>query len=130
MDIRNLEEVKPFVTKDGSEIREMLAHRNSCLRYQSLAEARVPVGGATVEHYHRLTEEIYFITRGNGRIRVGQDTRPVGVGDAVAIPPGTRHKLWNEGTEPLCLLCCCSPPYEHEDTVLIEESTGGTKVNV
>jgi mannose-6-phosphate isomerase-like protein (cupin superfamily) len=34
------------------------------------------------------------------------------------IPPGTRHKLWNTGPEPLKLLCCCAPPYSHEDTVL------------
>lgn len=45
MDIVQLEQVAPFTTKDGSEIRELLAHRNSALRNQSLAEARVPVGG-------------------------------------------------------------------------------------
>ena len=39
MDIRSLETVVPFITKDGSQIRELLAHRNSCIRNQSLAEA-------------------------------------------------------------------------------------------
>ena len=38
MDVRNLQEVEAFITKDGSEIRELLAHRNSCIRQQSLAE--------------------------------------------------------------------------------------------
>jgi len=51
MEIVNLNQVPSFVTKDGSEIRELLAHRNSAIRNQSLAEARVPVGGATQEHY-------------------------------------------------------------------------------
>ena len=41
------------------EIRELLAHRNSCIRKQSLAEARVPAGATTIPHYHPLTEEIY-----------------------------------------------------------------------
>ena len=41
-------------------------------------------------------------------------------GDAIAIPPGQAHKLWNTGDEPLRLLCCCAPGYEHDDTVLIE----------
>ena len=45
MDVKNLNEVPPFITKDGSEIRELLAHRNSAIRNQSLAEARLPVGG-------------------------------------------------------------------------------------
>lgn len=120
MDIRNLASVPAFVTKDGSEIRELLAYRNSVIRHQSLAEARVQVGGSTQEHYHRLTEEIYYITGGKGRIRIENEMSEVGPGDAIAIPPGMKHKLWNLGDEPLTLLCCCAPPYEHSDTVLTE----------
>ena len=46
--------------------------------------------------------------------------RANGAGDAVAILPGQRHKLWNTGSEVLRLLCCCAPAYEHEDTVITE----------
>ncbi len=39
----------------------------------------------------------------------------------MTIPPGIEHKLWNQSdSEPLVLLCCCSPPYSHEDTTLTE----------
>lgn len=120
MELKNLNQIPPFITKDGSEIRELLAHRNSGIRNQSLAEARLPVGGSTQEHYHVQTEEIYFITHGTGRIRIGNEIREVSVGDAIAIRPGQKHKLWNMGTEPLRLLCCCAPGYEHEDTVITE----------
>ena len=61
MEIKSLNSAPPFITKDGSEIRELLACRNSSIRNQSLAEARLPVGGSTQEHYHARTEEIYFI---------------------------------------------------------------------
>jgi mannose-6-phosphate isomerase-like protein (cupin superfamily) len=121
METVNLNQVPSFITKDGSEIRELLAHRNSAIRNQSLAEARVRVGGATQEHYHVRTEEIYYITHGTGRIRIDGEEREVTAGDAVAIPPGRRHKLWNMGNEPLRLLCCCAPGYEHDDTVLTEQ---------
>jgi hypothetical protein len=47
MDVKNLEQVAAFVTKDGSEIRELLAHRNSRIRNQSLAEARLSPGAST-----------------------------------------------------------------------------------
>lgn len=120
MDIKNLERVPSFITKDGSEIRELLACRNSAIRQQSLAEARVPVGGSTQEHYHARTEEIYFITAGRGRIRIEGEEAEVQAGDAIAIPPGCKHKLWNLGSEPLRLLCCCAPAYEHEDTFITE----------
>jgi mannose-6-phosphate isomerase-like protein (cupin superfamily) len=120
MDIKNLNAAVPFTTKDGSEIRELLAHRNSVIRNQSLAEARLPVGGATQEHYHPLAEEIYFITHGTGKIRIAGETSEVRAGDAIAIPPGQKHKLWNTGTETLRLLCCCAPAYEHSDTIITE----------
>jgi mannose-6-phosphate isomerase-like protein (cupin superfamily) len=120
MDIKNLNEAAPFITKDGSEIRELLAHRNSVIRNQSLAEARLPAGASTQEHYHIKTEEIYYITHGAGRIRIEGETRDVKTGDAIAIPPGQKHKLWNTGNETLRLLCCCAPAYEHSDTVITE----------
>lgn len=119
MDIHNLSTVPAFTTKDGSEIRELLAHRNSCIRQQSLAEARLPVGGSTTPHYHVRTEEIYYITDGTGRMRIGDQWRDVGVGDAIAIPPGAVHEIVNSGDIPLRFLCCCAPGYEHDDTVLV-----------
>ena len=120
MDVKNLNDIEPFTTKDGSEIRELLAHRNSAIRNQSLAEARLPVGGATQEHYHPRAEEIYYITHGTGRIRIENELQDVKPGDAVAIPAGLKHKLWNTGNETLRLLCCCAPGYEHADTVITE----------
>lgn len=121
MEARNLNEMSPFITKDGSEIRELLAHRNSGIRNQSLAEARVPVGGSTQEHYHVKTEEIYYITHGAGKIRIEGETREVRPGDAIGILPGRKHKLWNTGNETLRLLCCCAPAYEHDDTIITGE---------
>ena len=125
MDIKNLDAAPPFITKDGSEIRELLAHRNSIIRNQSLAEARVPVGGSTQEHYHARAEEIYFITAGRGRMRIESEIAEVKAGDAIAIPPGKKHKLWNTGSETLKLLCCCSPAYEHSDTIITEGNGKG-----
>ena len=124
MDIHNLNEVPAFTTKDGSDIRELLAHRNSAIRHQSLAEARLPAGGSTQEHYHVKTEEIYYITHGAGRMKIEGEIRDVKPGDSIAIPPGKRHKLWNTGTETLRLLCCCAPAYEHDDTIITEVSPG------
>ena len=121
MDVKNLADALSFTTKDGSEIRELLAHRNSAIRNQSLAEARLPVGGSTQEHFHPCAEEIYFITHGTGKIRIENETRDVRPGDAIAIPPGLKHKLWNTGPEILRLLCCCAPAYEHTDTVITEK---------
>jgi mannose-6-phosphate isomerase-like protein (cupin superfamily) len=117
----NLDEREPFTTLDGSTIREIAGLTTLPSRNQSLAEAVVPPGGRTIAHFHRTSEELYFFTSGRGRLRVAGETRDVGPGDCAVLAPGTEHQLFNDGGEPLRLLCCCSPPYTHEDTVLTEE---------
>ena len=120
MDIRNINNVPAFTSKDGSEIRELLAHRNSCIQKQSLAEARLPSGASTTPHFHPRAEEIYYILEGTGRMRIGHEERDVVPGDAIAIPPGELHQITNTGWNKLKFLCCCAPAYEHDDTVLVE----------
>ena len=122
MDIRNVNAVDSFITADGSEIRELLAHRNSCIRQQSLAEARLPVGAATTAHHHPRTEEIYYLLEGTAEMTLDGETRQVGPGDAIAIPPGAVHTIRNTGNAALKFLCCCAPGYEHADTVLQDKA--------
>ena len=115
-----MEDRDPFITADGSSIRELAGIPSGNAVNQSLAEATVPPGGETQAHFHRRTEEIYLFTAGSGRMRLGDEERPVRAGDAVVIPPGVPHKLWASAGAPLVLLCCCAPAYAHEDTVLLD----------
>jgi mannose-6-phosphate isomerase-like protein (cupin superfamily) len=119
MEIVNYNRVKPFMTKDTSEIREILAPGNSSIRNQSLAEAKLAPRKATEEHYHIRTEEIYYILRGKGRILIESESRDINAGDGIAILPGKKHKIENSGTRDMVFLCCCAPAYSHEDTILI-----------
>jgi len=118
--ITEYKEIEPYITKDGSIIRELMhpaVHGNS---NQSLAEATVPAGGKTLLHKHRLTEEIYRITEGCGIMTLGSDQLEVKTGDSICILPGTPHRIQNTGNTPLKILCCCAPAYSHEDTELME----------
>jgi len=120
MDVINRNSVPSFTTKDGSTIREILAPRNSVIERQSLAEAILEPGCATEAHYHPITEEIYYILSGSGVIKIEDEIREIGPADAVAIPPGARHQIKNNGSVDLVFLCCCAPSYEHEDTIMVE----------
>jgi mannose-6-phosphate isomerase-like protein (cupin superfamily) len=114
-------EIPVYTTKDGSEIRELMhpaAHGN---RLQSLAEATVHTGQRTHLHRHGRTEELYHVTSGRGLMTLGEARFEVGAGDTVHIAPGTPHCIEALGTEPLRILCCCTPPYSHEDTELLED---------
>jgi len=114
MTVRNLAEQTPFVTKDGSEIRSILDRTNAPVEKQSLAEAVVQAGASTQRHYHKLSEEFYFVLEGRGIMEIDGVDRGISRGDAVLIPAGSWHTVKAE--ERLRFLCCCAPPYAHEDT--------------
>lgn len=114
MILRQLAAQPPFTTKDGSTIRSLLDLTNAPVEKQSLAEATVPSGTATERHYHKLSEEFYFILEGQGTMEIDGETCEVTPGDAILIPPGAWHQITAHNT--LRFLCCCAPPYSHEDT--------------
>ena len=114
-----LAEIAPYITKDGSEIRELLHPAQHAVRQQSLAEAVVAVGGRTELHRHHVTEEIYHVTRGQGLMTLGGQRFAIAAGDSIAIAPGTPHCVENTGAEALHILCCCAPAYAHDDTELL-----------
>jgi mannose-6-phosphate isomerase-like protein (cupin superfamily) len=120
--IHRCDELTPFIAADGSRIRELAHPRTSDARRQSLAEATLEPGGETREHLHRTSEEIYAFRSGSGLMSLGDADARVEAGDTVVIPPGVRHKLRNDGAEPLVLLCCCSPAYSDADTVITDRA--------
>jgi mannose-6-phosphate isomerase-like protein (cupin superfamily) len=119
MTLNQLSAQPPFTTKDGSTIRSILDRTNAPVQNQSLAEATVPVGRPTERHYHKLSEEFYFILEGKGVMEINGEEREVSTGDAILIPPGAWHQI--TASQTLRFLCCCAPPYAHEDTYFANE---------
>jgi mannose-6-phosphate isomerase-like protein (cupin superfamily) len=117
VEVRSRADAAPFTTKDGSTIRVLLDRVAGGAMNQSLAEASLEEGRSTQRHYHAATEEIYVVLEGRGEMEVEGERREVGPGDAVLIPAGAWHELQAHGG-PMRFLCCCAPPYAHEDTFL------------
>ena len=113
-------DIESYDTKDGSEIRELMHPAVHGNRNQSFAEAIVAPGCTTRLHRHRVTEEIYHITAGEGSMRLDKEVFTVKPGDTICIAPGTPHNVENTGAAPLRILCACSPAYSHDDTELVE----------
>ena len=115
MEIRSRDDAAPFTTADGSTIRVLLDGETAGAANQSLAEAWLESGQRTQRHYHAVSEELYVLLDGAGEMEVDGERASVGPGDAILIPPGARHQI-TAGEAPLRFLCCCAPPYSHEDT--------------
>ena len=113
------QDITPYITKDHSEIRELLHPNLHPLRNLSLAEAVIAPGACTQRHLHHLTEEIYHVIRGHGLMTLGEARFSIAVGDSILIKPGIAHCVTNTDAEPLHILCSCAPAYSHEDTELL-----------
>jgi mannose-6-phosphate isomerase-like protein (cupin superfamily) len=116
VEIRSRDDATPFTTADGSTIRVLLDADTAGAASQSLAEAWLEGGQQTQRHYHAVSEELYVLLDGSGEMEVEGERASVGPGDAILIPPGARHQIRATDDAPLRFLCCCAPPYSHDDT--------------
>jgi mannose-6-phosphate isomerase-like protein (cupin superfamily) len=116
VEIRARDDAEPFTTKDGSTIRELLGLTTAPVRSQSLAEATLEPRQQTERHYHAESEEFYYVLVGAGEMEIDGARSQVGPGDAILIPPGAWHQITAADGSELRFLCCCAPPYRHDDT--------------
>lgn len=117
--ISKYNQASSYITQDNSEIRELMHPDTHICKHQSLAEAIVKTGDITLLHRHNKSEELYYITQGNGKMQLDNNLFDVTTGDCICIPPGTPHRIENTGKKDLKILCCCSPAYSHADTELL-----------
>jgi mannose-6-phosphate isomerase-like protein (cupin superfamily) len=81
------------------------------------AEPGVSIGLAVVEksirpHYQKVSDEIYFVLRGRGKITVGGEARELREGDVATIPKGSVHGFENTGPEPCLVVFASGPKFE------------------
>lgn len=97
MVVSQYKDVKTYLTKDGSFIRELMHPDHHQVMSQSLAEAIVSPGASTLRHKHLQSEEVYHIISGCGRMSLDDQIFEIFKGDTIVIQPNVVHHLANEG---------------------------------
>lgn len=114
-------------SRSGTRIRddrygtlwELVAPAVSACKHFGFAHVEVDPGQESPAHYHRKTEEMYYITRGGGTMTLGEVVTHVQPGDSVVIPVGEIHKI-RADAEGLAFVCVTVPPYDPEDDFEVE----------
>jgi putative monooxygenase len=90
----------PADLRRGGEIRTLLSPRTAGSTSGFLGRADLAPGERIAEHYHPYSEEFLYLA--DGELVVDLDGVPQAMrpGDALLIPPGTRHRLRNVGAVP------------------------------
>ncbi|MBK6313379.1 MAG: cupin domain-containing protein [Blastocatellia bacterium] len=126
MKIVNVRDASVIRTRHGSEIRPLMDRTTSTITQCSIAEELLPPGHAVVPHFHRETEEVYYVLEGEGLMTVGDETCTVGSGDAILIPRNKVHSLANTGLSVMKIVLVCGPAFSRADENFLDgaESTG------
>jgi mannose-6-phosphate isomerase-like protein (cupin superfamily) len=109
----------PLTALDGALIYELIPPTERKMLDVALAVGFLPKGRKAIPHYHRISEEIYYISKGTGSVRAGNRRFDVKTGSVVYIPKNTVHALENgSDSDELELLCISSPAYREGDFIL------------
>ncbi|MBN2550394.1 MAG: cupin domain-containing protein [Anaerolineales bacterium] len=108
----------PLSSPHGEVVYEMIGRpvEHGGTQQHSLAHIVLPPGKASLLHYHQVCEETYYILRGQGRMRLDEQTFDLHPGEAVVVLPGQRHQIFNHQTEDLEFLAICAPAWYPEDS--------------
>jgi len=110
MIVRNINDREVLETTyrahDGA-IAQMILDRRVLQELGFLAIARLEPGKEISSHVDPM-EEIYMVMSGTGLMRVGDEEKQVGPGDATWLPKGLPHSLVNTGQENLVILVVAS----------------------
>ena len=77
----------------------------------------VAIRDAEVPHRHDRHDLLVVMLRGHGRMRLGNETRPVGEGSILYVPRGSVHAFTNASQEPAVAYAVYHPPFDGRDRV-------------
>ncbi len=112
-------EKSPIAAPDGATIYELMSGDERKELDVALAFGFLPEEREAIPHYHGISEEIYYVVSGAGRVRLGDMNYDIKRGSVIRIPTNTVHALENKSkSEVLSILCVSSPAYREGDFLL------------
>lgn len=116
------EKGKPFVARDGALIFELFRETGLNIKNMSIAAGYLEPRQKALPHFHKISEEIYYVLAGEGSCRIDNIVEVIKWGQAIYIPAGAIHCLENLSfSETMKVLAISSPPYQDNDIFFIEE---------
>ena len=113
----------PLRTPDGEVIYELIGKGDlaGAVSNHSLAQIQIAPGKSSALHYHKRSEEIYFILKGEGFMSLDGKEFKLIPGQACLIQPGEIHQISNQGDAELEFLAYCVPAWVPEDSFKAED---------
>jgi quercetin dioxygenase-like cupin family protein len=73
-----------------------------------------PHGSVAAAHLHPSQSERFAVKSGKLGMKIGREKRTLGEGQWLTVEPGTSHRFWNDGDEPVTFVCEIRPALQFE----------------
>ena len=108
-----------FISKDsiielsnpGVVSRQLLNPENSASERVTITEVHLEVGACQIRHTHKASEQIWYATKGKGKLLLADDMeKEFNAGDVVRFADNDIHGLLNDGDDEFIYLSITAPP--------------------
>ena len=95
----------------GVVSRQLLNPENSSSERVTITEVHLEIGACQPRHTHDVSEQIWYATKGTGKLLLGDDKeRDFCAGDVVRFADKDVHRLLNDGNEEFVYVAVTAPP--------------------
>lgn len=99
------------LSNPGVVSRQLLNPENSSSERVTMTEVHLEVGACQPRHTHDASEQIWYATKGSGKLLLADDkTRDFHTGDVVRFADQDVHGLLNDGDEEFIYVSVTAPP--------------------
>ena len=81
----------------------------------------VQVRGSMPPHFHKLTQEVVYMLRGEGLFQLGSERIPIKAGTVLRIPADTVHTFTNQGEAPAVFFVVTTPRWDEQDRFMVKD---------
>lgn len=120
-----------FLRSDRADLQAQLERnpigRGEAVRITKLVDSPdmsgllVQVRGSLPPHFHKLTQEVVYMLRGEGMLQLGTDRIPIKAGAVARIPAGTVHTFTNTGETPAVFFVVTTPRWDEQDRFMVKD---------
>lgn len=109
--VQRAEDCNKYVAAPGETIMESLGNYNGNTKEQSIALVEIIQGVSSKAHFHPVIEESYYITEGEARLVIDNQTTIIQAGELAKIPVGKVHQIFNDKSQTLKFIAVCAPAW-------------------
>jgi mannose-6-phosphate isomerase-like protein (cupin superfamily) len=111
-------QIRPLVSPNGEHVFELIGRtaEHGGATQHSLAHIVITPGGASSRHFHKVSEETYYLLRGVAAMVIDGRQFELHPGETCLIQPGETHQVSNPGPEDLEFLAVCAPAWAPGDS--------------